>query len=194
MNVKRQPKRQKYQLHHLSRLSILLPWPYCALPSHNPAPGSNHSSEMLKIIYRHSFYLSKPVCGEHKMTDRENEDREMLSSQRHLPSHPLNPWRGCLVLDPRCAFQMITFSLQGDTLLSSCELCSAHSIPAKNFLRFSILSPIVRNTRAIQSVQEILGEAPLCPAWSHRDDRPCNSLGRWSRPLLALGEPAAGLF
>lgn len=61
-----------------------------------------------KIIYRHSFNLSKPVCGEHKMTDRESEDREMLSSQRCLPSHLLNPWRGYLVLDPRCAFQVIT--------------------------------------------------------------------------------------
>lgn len=112
MDVKREPKRQKYQLHHLSRWSFLLSWPYCALPRQNPAPGSNHSSEKLKIIYRHSFYLSKPVCGEYKMTDRENEGREMLSSQRCLLSCPLNPWREPLVLDPRCPFQTITFSLR----------------------------------------------------------------------------------
>lgn len=106
MNVKREPKRQKYQLHHLSRWSFLLPRPYCALPCHNSAPGSNPSSEMLKIIYRHSFYLSKPVCRDHKKTDRENEGREILSSQRCLPSHSLNPRREYLVLDPQCAFQI----------------------------------------------------------------------------------------
>lgn len=81
MNVKREPKRQKCKLYHLSRWSFLLPWPYCALPSQNPAPGSNHSSGILKIIYRQSFYLSKPVRGEHKMTNRKWGQRSVKFSK-----------------------------------------------------------------------------------------------------------------
>lgn len=87
------------------------------LPSDNPAPGSHHSSGMINIIYRHPFYLPKPVCGEHKITDRENVDRGISSSQLYLPTLPLNQWRKCLVLVPRYSFQIIIFFLQRDSLL-----------------------------------------------------------------------------